>query len=233
VTASPGPLAIVDFVQLAAARTNQNMSWMARIVGDKIAGKQVYRVLASLTVDRLDPEEIFDRNIAISIEAAIGSVGRTNLDRQRLDERTGRPAIVVQIQMLDLLSNDPRCHGIDIETLHITSDPVCLEQRGPAAHEWVDDQSPREVICLEENLSEWLIGKLRKDEPPEQRARPASEPLMNRDDGTIVLLNLLFLERHPCDQTNVELFFDRHRRTNLTFGTKQEHFTRHVKGESD
>src|SRR5262245_52192521 len=114
-----------------------------------------------------------------------------------------------------------------------TSHPTrCLKYGCATAHERVNDKPSWEIIRCKISLSERSIGELREYQAPEQSARSASEPLVNRDNRPVVLLNLLFLERHLGDQANIEMLFNRHCAV-THFGTNEEHLWKFVKYKSD
>jgi hypothetical protein len=56
---------------------------------------------------------------------------------------------------------------------------------------------------------------------------------VDRNDRPVVLLNLLFLERHGGDQLDIKPLLDRHCALSGLIGTKEELFLRCVKGEDD
>src|SRR5258707_8335861 len=76
-----GTLLVVDFIQFTATGANQDVFRVTRVISNKITGEQVYRVFTPLAVCCLDPKEIFDRNVAVTKERAVSSVGSANLCR--------------------------------------------------------------------------------------------------------------------------------------------------------
>ena len=121
-TALSGALLVVDIIQFAATMANQDVFRVTRVIGNKIAGKQVYRKSTSIAVCCLDPKKVFDRNVTVTKERAVGSIGGADLLSQRLNQRTRGRAIGFQIQVFNLFANNPRSHWIDVKSLHVATE---------------------------------------------------------------------------------------------------------------
>ena len=96
--------------------------------------------------------------------------------------------------MLDLLPHDPVRHGIDVIADNVASETVRLKERRAAAHERIEDGKAGEIVGRIEYIAKRFIAEFRKDQPTKKRPRSPCEPLMDRDDGPVVLLNLLFTQ---------------------------------------
>ena len=72
------------------------------------------------------------------------------------------------------------------------------------------DGQPLEVIGGIEGLPEGSVAELGKKEPAKERARSAGEPFVDGDDGSVVLLDLLFPQGKGGDERDVESFSDGH-----------------------
>jgi len=118
--------------------------------------------------------------------------------------------IRAEIQMFNLLPDNPSSHRIDIESKHIATDAVSLDQRYAATHKRVGNDATREIVCVKEAVRKRLFAELGQQQSPEQRAGPSREPFVDGDNRSVVLLNLLFLERHTSDHGNVESGLDSH-----------------------
>ena len=102
--------------------------------------------------------------------------------------------------MLKFLANDPGRHWVDIETLHVATDAVCLDQRCSTTHEGISDLDTWKVIGSKKGIVEAVTTKLGKSQPTKQGSRPAGKPFVYGDDRAINLLNLFFLERHSGNE---------------------------------
>ena len=70
-----------------------------------------------------------------------------------------------------------------------------IRQRRAAAHEGVGDNPAGKVVRAEEGLRQRSIAKLCQHQATEKRARPPGEPLVDSDDGSVVLLDPLLFQR--------------------------------------
>ena len=77
----------------------------------------------------------------------------------------------------------------------VAPDPVRLKQRRAAAHKGIGNGHALETVRTIIAILHRRVAKLREQQPTEQRPRTPREPLTNRDDRAIVLLNLLFTQR--------------------------------------
>ena len=59
-------------------------------------------------------------------------------------------------------------------------------------------------------LPEGSVAELSEEKASKERARPAGKPFVNGDDGTVILLDLLFPQRQGGNKRNIESFFDGH-----------------------
>ena len=96
--------------------------------------------------------------------------------------------------MLDLLSDNPIGHGVDVATDDTTAHAIGFEKRRATAHERVGNSAAVEIVAFVEGLPKRRFDELRKYEPPEKRPGPTGEPLVNGYQGTVVLLDLLLTQ---------------------------------------
>ena len=214
-TAVAREAAVLYLVEVTASRAYQNVFGVSRVLGEKVARKQVERRSAGRAIEHLDPEEGFHGYIGVAVQGAGCPVIRIDIRAQVVDEGVGGSSVGRYVEVLDLLADDPGRHRVDIEALHVASDPVCLDQRRPPAHERVCDLDSRKVVRFEIYVCQPAIPEFRQDEAAKQGSWSAGKPLVNADDGAVVLLDLLFPERHLRDQGNIETPFDAHRRPSL------------------
>ena len=112
--------------------------------------------------------------------------------------------------MLDLLADDPGRHRVDVESIHVASDAIRLDERRSPSHERIGNPQSRKVVRSKELVLQATLTELREQEATKQGSGTASEPLVNADDRAVVLLDLLLAERHFGDQGDVEPTFDTH-----------------------
>ena len=85
-----------------------------------------------------------------------------------------------------------------------------FDQGRTAAHEGIGHLAAREVIRGKVSVGKRGIPEFGKGQRAKKRSRPSRKPFVHGDDGPVVLLNLLLLERHAGDQGDVESLFDAH-----------------------
>ena len=199
-----------DFVEIAACRTDEDAPRVSPIRRKQIPWKQIDRLFAGRTVDRLYPEERLYGYLCVAVARAGRTIVLPDLVVQRLDEGSCGPFIPRQVEMLDLLANDPGRHRIDVKSLHVATETVRFDQRGSAAHKRISDSTTREVVGGKERVLQRALPELGKDQTTKQRARTPREPFVNADDRAIILLDLLFPEGQSGDHRNVEVSLDTH-----------------------
>src|SRR5690606_29530656 len=106
--------------------------------------------------------------------------------------------------MLNRPRDDPPRHRVDIPSNDVAPEPVRLDERAPAAHKGVGNPDPFQVGGPEEGVRKRAIDKLRQQQGAKERARPTSEPFMNVNPGSVVLLNLLFPQGELRDKRDVK-----------------------------
>lgn len=201
-------VAVGDLRQLAAVGAQHHVLRVTGVAGNQIAGEQIDAGAAVLAVHCLDPQEVLHRHVGITVERTVGKVGVSDLDLP--DESVGGASIRDDVQMVDLFTDHPCRHRIDVEAQDVTADPIRFEQWSTAAHEWIGDGAPGEIVGGEEALGEGLVTELGERQSAKQRARSPGEPLVNGDDRPVVLLDLLFTPGHCRDERDVETGFDGH-----------------------
>ena len=139
--------------------------------------------------------------------AAVGASGAiqcADLLAQAPHHGLRRLAVGHEVQVLDLLPDDPVGHRVDVVAYGITAQPIRLDERGAAAHERVGDPNALQVVGAKKGLGEPLLAELREQQAPEQRPRPPGKPLVHRNDRAGVLLNLLSPQGKVCDERYVK-----------------------------
>ena len=209
--AASAPARSVDRIhlgQLATGMADEDIPRMPAILSEEIAGEQVDILSAAIAAQDLDPEEILHRHRIRAVNNATRGVEVSNLLLERRPQAGCRGAVGIEINVVELLADDPPRHRIDVETEDLAAQPVGLKDRSTAAHKRIGDADPVQPVRAIERLPQWGVGELRQQEPPEERARPPGEPFVDRDDWTIVLLNLLLPQGEVGDERNIEVFLD-------------------------
>ena len=129
-----GTLWIVNFVEIATCRTDQNIPGVTPILGEKVAGKEVERPAAAFAVENLDPQKGLNRHVSVAIMRAGCSVESVDLVPERGNESVGGPCVCSQIKGLDLLADNPGRHWVDIYALHIASKAIGFDKWRAPAH---------------------------------------------------------------------------------------------------
>ena len=113
----------------------------------------------------------------------------------------------LEIKVLDSLFDYPPGHRVDVESRDSASDTIGLKNWCSTTHEWVCDMPTREVIRPIEGFAQRSFRELGQKQTAKQCARPPGKPLVYRNSGTIVLLDLLFSQRQVSDEWYVEVLF--------------------------
>src|ERR1700733_4866021 len=96
--------------------------------------------------------------------------------------------------MFNFFAYNPSGHRVDVEPFHVASDPIRFDQRSASAHEGIRNTLVREFIALEKDVFDRSLPKLRQNKRAEKCPRSPGKPFMNRDNGTIVLLDLFLAQ---------------------------------------
>src|ERR1700722_1518211 len=113
-----------------------------------------------------------------------------------MDKIFGSFHVSRQAQLVLLFPKNPGRHWINVKALHVAADAIRLKQGRTTTHEGICDDSAGKVICLEKALGERLTAKFRENQAAEEGAGTTCEPLVHSNDGSVVLLYLLFFECH-------------------------------------
>ena len=209
--AGSGPLAILDLVEVATHRTHQDVFRVASILRQQVAGKQIDGRPAGFAIEHLDPQKRLHRHVRVPVTRAGGSVVVTDLGAQPVHECTGGLLVGRKVESG---SNSSRTIQADIGLMSkpSTSHPTRFASMSgvPPTHERVGDPQSGKVVGSKEEILQATLAELREHEAPEQGARAAREPLVNSDDGAVVLLDLLLSKRHFGDQGHIEAPLDTH-----------------------
>ena len=68
------------------------------------------------------------------------------------DEGVRRPFVGANVEVLDLLADDPGGHRVDVEAFDVAANAVCLDQWRATTDERVDDPQAGKVIRLKKGL---------------------------------------------------------------------------------
>jgi hypothetical protein len=210
VSALAGSTEVGNLVELTAVGTDQNVLRVSRVIGNEVAGEEIDVLAASCTVEHLDPQEILHRHVGIAVERASGAIAGADVALQRRQQRVGCLAVDAKIKVLDLFADDPRRHRVDIESEHVAADAVSLQEGGAAAHEGIGDNSLGKIVCDKIALGKRTLGELGEYQAAEEGAGAAGKPFMDGDDRSVILLDLLLLERQSGDQGDIEACFNGH-----------------------
>ena len=64
--------------------------------------------------------------------------------------------------MLNLLADDPGRHRVDVESIHVASDAIRLDERRPPSHEGIGNPQARKVARSEEQVLQATLTELRE-----------------------------------------------------------------------
>jgi hypothetical protein len=173
---------------------------MPYIAGKKITREKIHNFPATLAFDSFHPQKVLDMGFLVAADNTLCPIQVPYIFFEFATQRISRFIIGGQIKMLNLLPYDPVGHGIDVETDNVAADSIRFQKRRSSPHERVGNPDFREIIRIVKRFFQRLIGKLRQQKPPKQRARPASKPFVDCDERAIVLLNLFFPQSKVSDK---------------------------------
>lgn len=110
--------------------------------------------------------------------------------------------------MRNLLPDNPPGHRIDVEPVHIAPQAVGFQQGRPTSHERVRHHPAAQVVGRIELFGHWSFAEFCQEKRPEQSPRPPRKPLVDSDDGAIVLLNLLLPKCQPGYKRHIKARFN-------------------------
>ena len=184
-------LQIVDIIQITARVADDHVSRITNRFRQHVTKEEVNVALTGAASDNFDPEEILHRRHTVSVHDTASHVEITDARAQiRPELRCGLP-IRRQVDVIELLADDPPCHWIDVMTYHLAAQPVGFENRRATAHERISDLQPSKVVRLEVGVLQRPITKFGKKQGAKQGSRTVRELLVHRDNRAVVLLNLL------------------------------------------
>ncbi len=106
--------------------------------------------------------------------------------------------------------HDPPGHGVDVVTDNVTANPVGLDKRSPASHKWVGDGYAFQIVRSIEGFLKRFLAVFGENKAAKKSSWPPGEPFVNRNDGAVILLDLLLSQGEGGYERYIEAFFDRH-----------------------
>ena len=117
-------------------------------MGDQVAGEKADVFATCLTLDRLNPQEIFNMGQCAAAFKASGSIQVSDFVFKVLSQVLRLTPIGVEIDMFQLPLDDPVSHRVDIVPNDVTPDPVGLNQGDSAPHERIRNPESFKSIRL-------------------------------------------------------------------------------------
>jgi hypothetical protein len=130
---------VIRLGQIAALQAHKDIFGVSHVLGHQGTRKKADGFLASLTGNGFDPEEIFDMGPGVPAFKTTGPIEVSDVLFQVPPQGVRLPTVGLEVDVLDLLLDDPVGHGIDIISDNIAPDAIGLNQRDPASHEGVGD----------------------------------------------------------------------------------------------
>src|SRR5271157_4250184 len=93
----------------------------------------------------------------------------------------GGIAVYVQIEMGNLLPDDPIGHGVNVIADDVAPGPIRLQERSPATHEGIGDTYVFEPVRPVKGVPQRALTEFRQDQCPKHGSRPSGEPLVDGD----------------------------------------------------
>jgi len=130
---------------------------------DEIVREQVHRLPAGLACHALDPEVVFDVGLRVSAALAFRSVQVTYRFLEAKHQSVSLCLVGLQVQMLELLFDDPVAHRIDVQANHIAAETVGFDEGRAAPHKWIGDRQPAELVAAVVGIAQRPLGELREE----------------------------------------------------------------------
>jgi hypothetical protein len=121
---------------------------------------------------------------------------------------SGSPQLVQRVRVGQLLADDPVGHRVDVPPRHVAAEAVGLEEGRPSPHERIGDPEVVEAMGQVVRLHQRVVREFAEEQGPKKGTRTAREPLVDGDDRSDVLLELLLFQRQAGDEGDVEAPFD-------------------------
>ena len=95
---------------------------------------------------------------------------------------SARAALLVdcQVDMLDLLADDPGRHRVDVESVYVASDAIRLDERRSPTHERIGNPQSRKVVRSKEPILQAPLTELREQEATKQGSRDGERTTCER-----------------------------------------------------
>ena len=113
-------------IEFTARRADDHILRVSPFRRQQIAGEQIECLTACRAVERLDPQERLHRHLGVAIEGAAGPIVCPELLMQCIDEILRGAPVCLDVEVFDLFTDDPGCHGVDVESLDVAPEPIRL-----------------------------------------------------------------------------------------------------------
>jgi hypothetical protein len=197
-------------VERSARGTKDDVEWMTPILSDQIPRKKVEVTFAMHAFLLLDPKKILDRGSHFPAFGTAREIQLADLCPQTFQDLAGGRLVGFKVQPGEFLANHPVSHRVDIKAENVTAKTIGLQERCPSTHERISYPPATQIMRLVEGFLKRRIRKLREYQPPKKRTGTPREPLMDRNDRPIILLNLLLSKSKRCDKWDVKITFNGH-----------------------
>jgi hypothetical protein len=154
--------AVCGLGQRAAARADKDVSRVATVGGKEIAGEEVEVQTALGAGVDLDPQEILDVSLRALALRASRVIERSNLLREAPYQGLSGLPVRHEVQVLDLLADDPIGHRVDVVAYGIASQAIRFDKRRPAAHERVRHTDAFQAVGAEKRLGQRFLAEFRE-----------------------------------------------------------------------
>jgi len=139
-------LPIFGFAQFSTLLANKDVPGMAFILSNKVAREEGKVFSAATARLFFHPEKIFHLRLRRTALKTPSSIEMADLVFEPISQLAGSLLIRHQVQMFDLLTNDPVGHRVNVVTNDIASNPVSFDKRSSPAHEGVSNTNAFEII---------------------------------------------------------------------------------------
>ena len=185
------------------------MQRMPGVLGHQVSWEEIDFPPTRAARLRFDPQKVLYRSVLAALSALRLEL-MTNVPSQVLDQLMCGCTVCLGVELLQLSSNNPPRHRVDVPSYHISTEAVRLDERCASAHEGVRHPLPVELMRKEVALRQLLVHEFGEHQSTKERTRATCKPFVDRDYWPVVLLDSLFTQSKGSNERDIKSLFYTH-----------------------